>query len=130
MNWARKAKKGSTKEWNINDMPVMKSLDRGEAYTYPPTMVHGAMWYKCSECGKKWRMWLEKGLEDKIQDKFEPDKHKPVPFTIKCPHCSNGLAQHVDWYDDVHMGCYRPIADHMSYFKNDSSSDCGIPIIR
>jgi len=94
----------------------------------PNVMVHGAMWYKCNKCGRKWRMWLEKGLEDREQDKIYPKAHKPVPFTIGCT--CGGLANHVEWQDDISLGGYRPIADHMSYFKNDPNSDCGVPIVR
>lgn len=128
MNWARKAKKSALGIWNIDEAPVMKALNRDEAYTYPPPMVHGAMWYKCEKCGKKWRMWLEKGLEDRMQDALEPDKHKPVPFIIGCT--CGGQASHFDWQDDVRLGGYRPIAEHMSYFKNDISSDRGVPVLR
>ena len=128
MNWARKVKKSDSDIWDADDMPVTKALNRGEAYVYPPPMIHGAMWYRCSGCGKKWRMWLEKGLEDKIQDEHEPDKHKPVPFTITCK--CGGLANHVDWQDDVALRGYVPLVDNMSYFKNSPSSDCGVPVIR
>lgn len=128
MNWARKAKKSVSGEWNMDDMPVIKALEKGEIYTYPPPMVHGAMWYKCEKCCKKWRMWLEKGLEDRIQDAIDPEKHKPVPFTIMCK--CGGMARHVDWQDDISLGGYKPIAEHMSYFKNDPSKDCGVPIVR
>jgi hypothetical protein len=128
MNWARKAKKSVPGIWNMNDMPVMKALEKGETYTYPPTMIHGAMWYKCDKCGKKWHMWLEKGLEDKIQDALEPDKHKPVPFIIGCT--CGGQASHVDWNNDIRLGGYRPLGDNMSYFKNDLAMDCGKPVIR
>ena len=27
-------------------------------------LVHGSMIYKCESCGKKWRMYLEKGIEE------------------------------------------------------------------
>lgn len=128
MNWARKAKKSVPGEWNIDDMPVMKALEKGEAYVYPPPMVHGAMWYKCEQCGKKWRMWLERGLEDRMQDSIEPDKHKPVPFIIGCK--CGGNASHFSWIDDIHLDKYMPLADHMSYFKNDPARDCGVPVVR
>lgn len=128
MNWARKAKKSVSGIWNVNDMPAMKALERGEAYTYPPTMIHGAMWYKCEKCGKKWRMWLEKGLEDKIQDVLEPDNHKPVPFIIGCT--CGGQASHTDRNNDIRLGGYRPLGENMSYFKNDTNSDCGVPVIK
>jgi hypothetical protein len=117
-----------TVDWDIDNAPVMKALDRGETYNYPPTLIHGAMWYKCEKCGKRWRMWLEKGLEDKIQDEQEPDNHKPVPFSIMCK--CGGWANHIDWYDDISLRGYRPLVDSMSYFKNDANSDCGIPVLR
>lgn len=47
-------------------------------------MVHSAMHYKCEVCGRVFRFWLEKGLEDKKQDRINPENHKPVPFCTGC----------------------------------------------
>ena len=91
-------------------------------------LVHGAMNYKCEDCGKIFRMWLEKGLEDKIQDAIYPDKHKPVPFTIGC--LCGGLAQHTAWHEDIELGTYRPLGDGMSYFENTDYCDCGRPHLK
>lgn len=91
-------------------------------------LVHGAMTYKCEDCGKTFRMWLEKGLEDKLQDAIHPEKHKPVPFTIGC--LCGGLAQHTAWNEDVELGTYRPLGDCMSYFENTDDCDCGRPHIK
>lgn len=91
-------------------------------------LVHGAMNYKCEDCGKIFRMWLEKGLEDKMQDAINPEKHKPVPFTIGC--LCGGLAQHTAWHEDIELGVYRPLGDGMSYFENTDDCDCGRPHIK
>lgn len=87
-------------------------------------MVHGAMWYQCNECGKRWRMWLEKGLADRVNT----TNHKPVPFTIRCS--CGGFASHIDWNNDIHLDAYRPLGSSMSYFRNSPHSDCGIPVLK
>jgi hypothetical protein len=60
--------------------------------------THGAMWFKCQECGKRWRMWLEKGVEDRRFRRIYPEQHKTVPESIIC-QCG-GSAEHVDWEND------------------------------
>lgn len=126
MNRARKLKRTKPAEWNIDDMPVMKALEFGYTYEYPPraVMVHGAMWYQCEDCGSTWRMWLEDGLEDRR----DPKNHKPVPFCIKCK--CGGTAQHVMWNEDIRMFGSRPLGDKMNYFRNEESSDCGVPVLQ
>lgn len=91
-------------------------------------LVHGAMNYVCQDCGRVFKMWLEKGLEDKIQDAEYPKKHKPVPFAIGC--LCGGTAQHIAWHEDVDLSGYRPIGDNMSYFENLEDRGCGIPHLR
>lgn len=105
-----------------------KRINR-EVDRYPdphlPTLiwVHGAMWYQCQTCGRKWRMWLEDGLEDRR----DPEHHKPVPFCIGCT--CGGMANHVNWNEDIRWDESRPLGDHMNYFKNDPKSDCGKPML-
>ena len=67
---------------------------------YEDVIVHGYMVYECRDCGTIYKMWLEKGLEDRVQDKKCPDKHKPVPFGIRCKcgsfncgHFNSGIIQ-------------------------------------
>lgn len=92
------------------------------------TLVHGAMTYKCEECGKSWRMWLEVGVEGK-------DKIMPCPFTIRCK--CGGTAAHINWQNDIWLPQPMPLGENMSYFKLDKkglkkkdSNACGIPILR
>lgn len=91
-------------------------------------LIHGAMWYECQMCGKRWRMWLEKGIEDKKVRRLFPEKHKPAPFTISC-QCG-GFAEHVDWSKDIVLGGYRPLMPHMNRFENIDGEDHGLPILR
>lgn len=73
-------------------------------------------------------MYLEQGLEDHVQDKIAPDKHKPVPFAIGCRACQKAYCNHVLWgigdSDD-----YGELPEGASYFKNDPKNDCGVPVI-
>ena len=91
-------------------------------------MVHGAMNYKCESCGRTFRMWLEKGLEDKMQDKILPEKHKPVPFTIGC--LCGGMVSHFAWQTDITLDDYRPLGSNMNYFENKEDVECGVPHLR
>ena len=85
-------------------------------------MVRGAMRYQCEECGKRWLMYLEVGLED------HNENHKRVPFAIGC-ECG-GTAYHVDWHKDILFDEPRPLPEGKSYFKNTYESDCGVPILK
>lgn len=85
-------------------------------------MAKQAMWYECRDCGKRWRMWLELGLEE------HGENHKPVPFIVRCK--CGGTACHVDWKDDLILDSPRPILEQMSYFANRLDSDCGVPVLR
>lgn len=86
-------------------------------------LVHGAMHYKCEVCGTMYRMWLEKGLEDKMQDEKFPELHKPVPYCIACT--CGGTATHILWETDIRLDSYRVLGEHESYFENDPEEDCG-----
>lgn len=92
-------------------------------------MVHGYFVYECKDCGTVYRMWLERGLEDRIQDEKEPDKHKPVPFMIRCGNCGGSWCRHILWgigYSDD----YQLLPKGDSFFKNDPGEDCGKPMRR
>jgi hypothetical protein len=91
-------------------------------------MVHGAMFYKCNRCGKKWRMYLETGVEGK-------DKLMPCPFIITCP-CGS-FAKHTDWQNDLYFPHPFPLEKNMSFFmldrrglKKKNPHAHGLPIIR
>lgn len=86
-----------------------------------PILVHGAMKYACENCGLSWWMFLEKGLEE------HGENHKPVPFTIQCPVC-NGFANDISGICKMQADEYSVLPFGESYFKNDKSHDCGIPV--
>ena len=104
-------------------------IDFGDLYlkqieppkTVQSTLVHGAMKYACEKCGLSWWMFLEKGLEE------FGENHKPVPFTIQCPVC-HGFAHDVSGICKTKDGCYVVLPEGESYFKNEPSSDCGVPV--
>ena len=81
-----------------------------------------AMTYRCRECGKEWRMWLQTGLEE------HGENHKPVPFAITCK--CGGIAEHVRWNMDIKLADPIPIDEFMNYFANVPEMDCGKPILR
>ena len=89
--------------------------------TLPSPLVHGAMKYACEKCGLSWWMFLEKGLEE------FGENHKPVPFVIQCPVC-HGFAHDVSGICKIKDDGYVVLPDGESYFKNDPSSDCGVPV--
>ena len=44
--------------------------------------THGAKWFECRQCGKRWRMWLEKGVEDKRFGEFTRRNINPCPIQL------------------------------------------------
>lgn len=86
-------------------------------------LVHGAMHYKCENCGEMYRIWLEKGLEDRLQDEEYPELHKPVPYIILC--ACGGRAKHILWETDIHLNEYRKLKDTENYFENVQGEECG-----
>lgn len=84
-------------------------------------LVHGAMVYRCEQCGRSWRMFLEKGIEE-----FGAN-HKPSPFMIKCS--CGGFAQDISGICKIPGGGYLPLPVGEGYFANRASSDCGVPIL-
>lgn len=91
-------------------------------------VVHGAMTYECDECKTKYLFWLEKGLEDRMQDEINPEKHKPVPYCITCS--CGGTARHVDWHRDIRLDEYIRLEGQENYFENVESESWGVPHIR
>lgn len=100
--------------------------------------IHGYMVYQCEDCGNIYVMWLEKGLEDPIDDE-KTGMHKPVPFGFTCPTCG-GVAIHVLWSlgkDSLgkNYKSYQKYVEqpnrliYRNFFWNDPTKDCGIPII-
>lgn len=102
--------------------------------------VHGYFIYECERCGTVYKMYLDKGLEDHVQDILYPERHKPVPFTIMCRNCAEvaktlkrndyyGLCRHILWgIGDSDE--YEELPEGASYFKNDPKEDCGIPVCK
>ena len=86
--------------------------------------IHGAMVYGCRDCGSRWIMYLEKGLE-------EPgcDDRKPVPFGIRCPFCGGFQAYDISGYLKLDGPGYHTLPENVSYFANLPDRDCGVPQI-
>ena len=91
-------------------------------------LVHSAMLYECVVCKTVYQFWLEKGLEDRKQDKIEPEKHKPVPFTTPC--LCGGTASHIAWDKDIELDDYRLLEEDENYFENTEEYDYGVSHIR
>lgn len=100
---------------------------KGQKKQTEQKLTHGAMWYECQECGKRWRMWLEKGVDDPRFRRIYPEQHKTVPESIIC-QCG-GSAEHVDWAKDLKFKGYKPILPHMNYFGMIDGNDYAEPII-
>lgn len=86
-------------------------------------LVHGSIIYECEQCGRKWRMYLQKGIEE------SGDNHKPSPFVIRCNKCG-GAARDVSGIMKLAGGGYYPLPKGASYFANKNDSDCGVPVLR
>lgn len=100
---------------------IKRIPDTGEVKYNHEIMVHGKMVYECEKCGRRWNMYLEKGLEE-----FERD-HKPTPFVIRC-RCG-GPAKDISGIIKFAGGGYYPLPEGESYFANRKDSDCGIPVL-
>lgn len=87
-------------------------------------LVHGAMVYGCQDCGARWLMYLEKGLEEE----GDPDR-KPVPFGIICPYCKGFHAFDISGYLKIPEDGYQELPKDASYFENLPDRDCGKPCI-
>lgn len=100
-------------------------LHRGNGLNHP---VHGYFMYECESCGVLYRMYLDKGLEDRLQDRYFPDQHKPVPFIIGCRQCGKGYCKHILWgIGDSEV--YEELPEGASYFKNDPNKECGVAVV-
>lgn len=91
-------------------------------------LVHGYFIYQCQDCGAIYRMWLEKGLEDHVQDQEDPESHKPVPFGIRCK-CGGFNCLHILW-GIGDSDNYSYLKKGESYFSNSPDCDCGKPVLR
>lgn len=84
-------------------------------------IIHGAMVYGCRDCGKRWVMYLEKGLED------HSENHKPVPFGIICPFCGGVHGYDISGYLRLPDVDEAELPEGEAYFENVPDSDCGRP---
>lgn len=90
--------------------------------------VHGYFLYQCNNCGAVYKMYLDKGLEDRVQDEQYPEEHKPVPFIIGCRACTGGMCSHILWgVGDSDE--YTELPEGANYFKNSRKEECGKPVI-
>lgn len=115
-----------------------KTEVQGEKYVKIKHPVHGFFIYECNRCGTVYQMYLDKGLEDRLQDILYPEKHKPVPFSFMCRECAKvaevmrdkrfyGTCYHILWgIGDSDE--YTELPKGASYFKNDPKEDCGVPV--
>lgn len=87
-------------------------------------LVHGAMVYGCQDCGARWLMYLEKGLEEE----GNPER-KPVPFGIMCPYCKGFHAFDISGYLKIPKKGYVELPKDASCFENVPDRDCGKPLI-
>lgn len=108
------------------EMEHSKEKEKSEEYEDIP--VHGYYIYECRECGAVYKMWLEKGLEDTVQDRKYPEKHKPVPFGIRCK-CGSFDCFHSLWGFEATEE-YDLLKKGESYFKNDPKEKCGVPVLQ
>ena len=84
-------------------------------------LIHGQMIYRCEDCGQKWHMHLEIGVED-FGKNGRP--HQPCPMFMRC-ECG-GTACDISGY--LPYPFQRPIFPGMRYFAYDHRSDeraCG-----
>lgn len=87
-------------------------------------LVHGAMVYGCHDCGARFLMYLEKGLEEEN----DPER-KPVPFGIICPYCKGFHAFDISGYLRIPEEGYVELPKDASCFENVPDRDCGKPMI-
>lgn len=104
-------------ETELGGMDAKRNADR-------EILIHGAMVYGCRDCGSRWIMYLEKGLE-------EPgcEDRKPVPFGISCPFCGGFHGFDISGYLRIPESEYQPLPKNASYFANLPDRDCGVPKI-
>lgn len=93
-----------------------------------PIMIHGFMGYRCKDCGKTWKMYLETGVEDHGKN---GRPHQPCPFGMVCIKCGGFYAYDVTGY--IPLPVLRPLDSFESgtrFFAYDNSGDemaCGRP---
>lgn len=89
----------------------------------PRPVLNGYFIYGCDDCKQGFRMFVEHGLEEKD----DGDKHKPVPFIIKCPFCGKNNCKDVSFKKiPCSVGIYA--TDNHPYFANVEGDDCGKPM--
>ena len=126
----RKAKEES--ERKANNILAMSIMDKENRFIFNALskkpaefkrkiIVHGAMVYGCKDCGKRWVMYLETGLED------HSENHKPVPFGITCPFCGGFHGFDISGYLKLPDAETADLPEGEAYFENVPDSDCGRP---
>ena len=86
-------------------------------------IIHGCMVYGCNDCGARFVMYLERGLEEEgCKDR------KPVPFGTICPFCHGFHAYDISGLLHLPEGKYAELPEGESYFANKPERDCGVPV--
>ena len=102
---------------------LKRGIESGK-YSIKPNecLVWAFMIYECEDCGYMTRMFLEDTLE-----RHNGDKHKPVPFMIRCPKCKGFHCRDISFLRELPEPVRRKPS--WNYFKDDEKYDCGTPII-
>ena len=130
---ANREKERKENERRANNLLAMTSLDKMNQFVYEAMsekpvefkrkiVVHGAMVYGCKDCGSRWVMFLERGLEEDVEGR------KPVPFGITCPFCGGFHGFDISGYLKLPDGQkYADLPEGEAYFENVPDCDCGRP---
>lgn len=131
-----------SRKMRVRRKPTTPEVEDKQQESVPEgvTLVHGYFIYECKRCGTVYQMYLEKGLEDRVQDKLYPENHKPVPFAIGCRECAKvaeatknnkyyGICYHILW-GTGDSDEYEELPEGASYFKNDPKADCGVAVCK
>lgn len=82
-------------------------------------IVWAKMIYICNDCGARFDIYLENTLE-----RHNGDKHKPVPFVIRCRKCNKFHC--FDRTGLIPLLEEREIRLGEMYFSDEPKYDCGV----
>ena len=110
-------------EAELEKLKEKQRLNLEKAKKKGTPIVWAKMIYICEDCGNRKEMFLENTLE-----RHNGEKHKPVPFGIRCPYC--GGFHCYDRSGLIPLPAERPLEEYESYFKDSKKYDCGKPVYR